>query len=189
MTNNSNINLELKNWYILRGDTKYGPYEYGVMINMFQNDEIQDYHYVWAPHLEAWQMVSECADFSKDRLELLIRDNPELRDAAAKREANRRDVKSPVLGHNGQIFFDGDCSSISQNGAMILINTPLLLPDDQIVLHFCASSTFPEGFKVLAQVVRKNFTKQRLNTKSALQYAVRFLQVQTDGMKQIKTLF
>jgi hypothetical protein len=189
MNNMGQINLELKNWYILRGDTQYGPYDYAVMIRMVQNNEIQDYNYVWAPHLETWLMLGECPDFSKDRLALLIRENETLRNEFSKREASRRDVRSPVLGHNGTTFFDGDCHSISQNGALILINTPLLLPEDQIVLHFCSSSTFPEGFKVLAQVVRKNFTKQRLNTKSALQYAVRFLQVQTDGLKQIKTLF
>lgn len=189
MTKIGQVNLELKNWHILRGDTKYGPYDYEVMIKMVQCNEIQDYHYVWAPHLEAWMMMGECPDFSKDRLALLIRENESLRNEMAKREANRRDIQTPVLGHNGTTFFDGDCSSISQNGALILINTPLLLPEDQIVVHFCASSTFPDGFKVLAQVVRKNFTKQRLNTKSALQYAVRFLQVQNDGLKQIKTLF
>jgi len=93
------------------------------------------------------------------------------------------------LGHNGTTFFDGECTSISENGALVLINTPLLLPDDQVVIHFSESVTFHNGFKVLAQVVRKNYTKQRLNTKSALQYAVRFLQVQTDGLDQIKNLF
>lgn len=187
--NLSNINLELKNWYILRGETQYGPYDYGVMIRMVQNNEIQDYNYVWAPHLETWQMLGECQDFSKDRLALLIRENEALRNEFAKREAARRDIQNPVLGHNGTTFFDGECSSISENGALILINTPLLLPEDQVVIHFTESETFKTGFKVLAQVVRKNFTKQRLNTKSALQYAVRFLEVQSEGMKQIKTLF
>lgn len=187
--NLSNINLELKNWYILRGDTQYGPYDYAGMIRMVQNHEIQDYNYVWAPHLEGWQMLGECADFSKDRLALLIRENETLRNEFAKREASRKEIKTPVLGHNGTTFFDGECTSISDNGALVLINTPLLLPDDQVVIHFASSEIFDQGFKVLAQVVRKNFTKQRLNTKSALQYAVRFLQVQTDGQKQIKGLF
>lgn len=184
----SQVNLELKNWYILRGETQYGPYEYGVMIRMVQNHEIQDYNYVWASHLEAWQMLGECADFSKDRLALLIRENEVLRNEFSKREAARKDIKSPVLGQNGTVFFDGECTSISENGALVLINTPLLLPDDQVVIHFNESSTFHNGFKVLAQVVRKNFTKQRLNTKSALQYAVRFLQVQPDGLSQITKL-
>jgi hypothetical protein len=122
-------------------------------------------------------------------LALLIRENENLRDEFSKREAARADIKSQVLGHNGTTFFDGECTSISENGALVLINTPLLLPDDQVVIHFSESVTFHNGFKVLAQVVRKNYTKQRLNTKSALQYAVRFLQVQTDGLDQIKNLF
>lgn len=186
--NYGQVNLELKNWYILRGETQYGPYDYGVMIRMVQNNEIQDYNYVWAPHLEGWQMLGDCADFSKDRLALLIRENQTLRNEFSKREAARLDISSPVLGHNGTTFFDGECTSISDNGALVLINTPLLLPEDQVVIHFSQSSTFHNGFKVLAQVVRKNFTKQRLNTKSALQYAVRFLQVQSEGTEQIRTL-
>ena len=183
------IDLESKHWYILCGDTQYGPYDYGSMIRMVQNNEVQDYNYVWAPHLEGWQMMGECTDFSKDRLALVIRENETLRREFSRRQAPRKDIRSPVLGHNGSTFFDGECTSISDNGALVLINTPLLLPDDQIVLHFAESELFDEGFKVLAQVVRKNFTRQRLNTKSALQYAVRFLQVQTDGVKRIKALF
>ncbi len=188
MSNLAHIDLETKNWYILRGETQYGPYDYAGMIRMVQNHELQDYHYVWAPHLETWQMLGECPDFSKDRMILLIKENETLRNEFSRREAQRKDIHSPVLGHNGSTFFDGDCTSISQNGALILINSPLLLPEDQVVIHFCASSSFPEGFKVLAQIVRKNFTKQRLNTKSALQYAVRFLQVQADGLTQIKSI-
>lgn len=187
--NLSNINLELKDWYILRGETQYGPYDYAVMIRMVQNNEIQDYNYVWAPHLDGWMMLGECPDFSKDRLALLIRENEALRNEFSNREAARKNIKTSILGHNGTTFFDGECTSISENGALVLINTPLLLPQDQVVLHFNSSKTFDQGFKVLAQVVRKNFTKQRLNTKSALQYAVRFLQVQSDGLKQIKGLF
>lgn len=43
----------------------------------------------------------------------------------------------------------------------------------------------PEPFNILCEIVRKNYSKQRLNVKSGLHYAVRFLQVSETGTAQL----
>jgi hypothetical protein len=43
----------------------------------------------------------------------------------------------------------------------------------------------PQPFNVLCEIVRKNYSKQRLNVKSGLHYAVRFLQVPEIGSVQL----
>jgi hypothetical protein len=172
-------------WYILRGEMKYGPYEYKSLITMIQTGELQDYNYVWAAHLENWCLVGEVADFSKDRLARLIQTKDHLSGSFKDRQADRVDVTTPVYAHNDHNFFDGHTLSVSENGALVLLNDPLLLPGQKIMLHFRESDQNPEGFNVLCEIVRKNYSKQRLNVKSGLHYAVRFLQVQDQGKTQL----
>lgn len=177
-----------QDWYILRGEMKYGPYEYGALIRMIQTSELFDYNYVWAPHMENWTLLGELHEFSKDRLARLIETQDHLSSAFIKRESPRMDVDIDVYAHNDTNFFDGKCKSLSENGALLLLNDPLLLPGQEILIHFRNGDNNPTGFNVKAEVIRKNFTKQRINVKSGLHYAVRFLQVQKSGQDQIKNM-
>ena len=56
------------------------------------------------------------------------------------------------------------------------------------MLHFRESEINTKSFNVLAQIVRKNFSRQRMNVKSGIHYAVRFLQTQEWGEEQLKHL-
>lgn len=172
-------------WYILRGEMKYGPYEYKSLISMLQSGELLDYNYVWAPHLENWTLVSDCQEFSKDRLCRLIETRDHLSGAFKDRKCPRVDLVVPVYAHNDHNFFDGHTLSVSESGALVLLNDPLLLPGQKVLLHFKNSENNPQSFNVLCEIIRKNFSKQRLNVKSGLHYAVRFLSVQDQGMVQL----
>lgn len=172
-------------WFILRGDMKYGPYEYKSLITMIQNGELYDYNFVWAPHLENWTLVGDLQEFSKDRLCRLIETKDHLAGSFKDRKVPRVDLVTAVYAHNDHAFFDGQTVSVSENGALVLLNDPLLQPGQHILLHFRTSDVNPESFNVLCEIVRKNYSKQRLNVKSGLHYAVRFLQVQEHGQAQL----
>lgn len=176
-------------WYILRGEMKYGPYEYGALISMIQTGELYDYNYVWSQHLDSWMLLGDVEEFTKDRLARLAQTQDPLAGAFIKRGSPRVEVNLDVYAHNNANFFDGKCLSISENGALLLLNDPLLLPGQEIVIHFRGhSKNNPTAFNVKAEIIRKNFSKQRINVKSGLHYAVRFLQVQKTGQDQIKNL-
>lgn len=172
-------------WYILRGEMKYGPYEYRSMITMIQNGELFDYNYVWAAHLDNWTLLGDLQEFSKDRLCRLIETKDHISGSFKDRKAARKDLVVPVYGHNDHNFFDGHTLSVSENGALILLNDPLLQLGQKILVHFRTSEVNPQTFNALCEIVRKNFSKQRLNVKSGLHYAVRFLQVQDHGKAQL----
>lgn len=175
-------------WYILRGEMKYGPYEYGALIHMIQTGELFDYNYAWAPHMESWMLLGDLPEFSKDRLARLIETQDHLSGAFIRRSSPRKEVDIDVYAHNDHKFSDGKCTSISENGALVLLNDPLLLPGQEIVIHFRNGENNTTGFNVKAEIIRKNFSKQRINVKSGLHYAVRFLQVQKSGQDQIKNM-
>ncbi|RYZ87108.1 MAG: DUF4339 domain-containing protein, partial [Proteobacteria bacterium] len=67
-----NAQAATNQWHILRGEMKYGPYEYSALLYMIQTGELYDYNYVWAPHMEGWALLGDMPEFSKDRLARLI---------------------------------------------------------------------------------------------------------------------
>lgn len=174
------------NWYILNGNLKVGPYDYKKMINMIQKNELMDYNYVWAPHLPKWSQVYSLPEFSKDRF-LLLQNSPEFKDAFIIRKNARVQNQIEIMGHNHVRFFDGVLTSISQEGGLFLINTPLVQIGDKIKLHLKTKSTADRSFNVEGVIKRKNFSRERLNSKSGLYYVINFVDLDPAGLDQIKT--
>lgn len=180
------MNQQETGWYVLIGDQKYGPYDYKVMIHMIQTNQLMDYNYIWAEHLSGWTQLSLVEDFSKDRFTVILQSESEYAKSFIPRKTTRAEVKIPLLGHNSTRFFDGELVSISENGGMCLINSPLVQVGDRLKLHIKPKDEESRSFNVEAEVIRKNFSKQRLNAKSGLYYAIKFNDIQNVGMVQIK---
>jgi hypothetical protein len=178
-------NTTCDQWFILRGEIKFGPFDYRSVIQMLQKSELFEYNYMWAPHLENWTLLGDLPDFSKDRFCRILESNDEMASAFTKRSSTRAEILVPIHGHDNQRYFDGHIISISKDGALVLLNDPLLVPGQKILLHFQESEKNQQPFNVFCEVVRKNFTKTRLNVKSGLHYVVRFLQLHEQGKNQI----
>ncbi len=174
------------NWYILHGNQKSGPYDYKKIINMIQKNEIMDYSYVWAPHLPKWSQVYSLKEFSKDRF-MLLRGHTEYQDAFVQRKNARVQTQVEILGHNNIRFFDGTLTSISTEGGLCLINTPLVQVGDKIKIHLKSNGHDKSPFNIEGVIIRKNFSQDRLNSKSGLYYVVSFSDLEPAGLDQIKT--
>ena len=153
---------------------------------MIQKNEIMDYSYVWAPHLPKWSQVYSLKEFSKDRF-MLLRSHPEYQDAFVQRKNPRVQTQVEILGHNNIRFFDGTLTSISSEGGLCLINTPLVQVGDKIKIHLKSKSQQESPFNIEGVVIRKNFSQDRLNSKSGLYYVVSFSDLQPAGLDQIKS--
>lgn len=180
------MNDNAKTWYVLVGTQKYGPYAYGRMIEMLQANELMDFNYVWADHLENWTPIYQLEEFSKDRFQLLLQSDSELQTSFTRRKGERVEKKVPFIGHNTVRFFDGELMSISENGALCMINSPLAQVGDNLKLHIQVEGAPELSFNIEAKIIRKMFAKKRLNSKSGLHYAIRFEDVQSKGLQQIR---
>lgn len=173
-------------WFVLLGDQKYGPYNYKTMIEMLQSNQLMDYNHVWASHLESWTPINQLEEFSKERFQLLLQKESDYLNSFIQRKSPRAEVNIPLIGHNSIRFFDGAVTSLSENGALCLLNSPLVQVGDNLKLHVKALDSSKMAFNIEAEVIRKNFSKQRLNSKSGLYYAIRFNDIQSVGLEQIK---
>ena len=114
---------------------------------------------------------------------MLLQKESEFLGAFTKRTNPRAEINIPILGNNNIRFFDGALVSVSEVGGLCMLNTPLIQVGDALKLHIKSPQI---SFNVEAEIIRKNFSKQRLNSKSGLYYAVRFHDIQTAGLKQIR---
>lgn len=174
------------NWYVLHGDQKHGPYDYGTIIQMLQNNQLMDYNYVWAPHLSNWSQIFSLPEFSKDRFDLILKSGGELQGSFIQRKNPRVATKINFLGHNNIRFFDGLIVSISEAGGLCLINSPLIQVGDKISIHVQPENSNEQAFNLEGVIIRKNFSVDRINAKSGLYYTVKFVDVQDAGVKQIR---
>lgn len=173
MTNNKH-NIQIQdNWYILRHNQKTGPFSYTQMIDLIQKDEVMDYQYIWAPHLEQWTIMAEVDDFSKDRLIRLIEKMPESFPFQERGEIRTHsDLK--VQAHNEIKFFDGQCLSLSKKGGLFLLNEPLLRFQTKVHIHIPTQDKCPMPLNIKGLVKSKKYSRVRLNSKSGLHYVILF---------------
>jgi len=52
------------------------------------------------------------------------------------RSCPRSSLSTSVYAHNDKTFFEGQTVSISEGGALITLNNPLLIPSEKILIHF-----------------------------------------------------
>jgi hypothetical protein len=171
-------------WHILKGETQYGPYSYSEMIKMMQTKMVFSFDYIWAPHMEAWTSLADVPEFSADRLSRLVEHNVHT-EAFNRRDHERVLCKLPVYVNDNQRLWQGVAENLSEGGALVMMENPLLLPGEVIHLHFRNTPTL-ECFNASAEVLTKRLTKQRIQHDTGIHYAVKFLQIGSEGKTQIK---
>lgn len=172
-------------WHVLKGETQYGPYTYEEMLSMMQNKTLFSFDFVWSPHLEGSMTMTDLGEFSADRISRIVEKSKD-NNVFSRRSTERAQCQFNVYIHNNIKFWTGTVESISTGGALILMENPLLLPGDQITIHFKRLSESTESFNAKGEILSKRLTKQKIEHDSQLYYAVKFDALQPQGEKIIK---
>ena len=172
-------------WFVLKGETQYGPYSYEETIRMLQNKHLFGFDYAWASHLTAWTPFADLHEFSVSRLSDLAQKNV-LENVFNRRQHERVLVNLPVYVHDQNKFWQGQAHNLSEGGALILMKNPTLLPGDLVHLHFRSRTLTETAFNVTAEILSKRLVKDRIQYNTGIHYAVRFLQKPEAGDQQIK---
>lgn len=174
-------------WFILKGETKIGPYTYEGMISLLQKNLVYDFDYVWASHMDNWAPISNLPEFSQDRI-LRIFEKSNVYKIFSPRGKERVFVKIPIYAHNEKQMWRGEVTSISEGGALILMDNPLLLPEDNITVHFKSSFEAQRPFLCLCSILSKKYLKDRIEHDTQIRYVVRFIGQTESGKKEISRL-
>lgn len=182
-----NNSLEETKWYVLKSSRKYGPFGYIEMIKMMQQKALFDFDYVWTQGLPSWTPVARLDAFSAERLAYLVENGDDaLRSSFVERRGPRAPVSVGLIIHNDNLLWRGRSISVSENGALILMENPLINPGQVVNIHFKRKDLTDEPFNASAEVISKKISKELMHTRSCLKYAVKFLSLNEDGKGTLK---
>jgi len=171
-------------WYLLRGEEKFGPYTYADLVSFLQKNKVFLHDYVWTQHLEAWSPIGELPEFSFERTARL-REKNEQTPVFEKRKHHRVYCDLGVYVNNQQNIYHAVIKTLSVGGALILIQNPLLYASDQLVISF-RETVFSKNLNLKSEIIQKRYTKERIQHDSWIFYTVKFLDTTKEAQDLIQ---
>ena len=174
-----------KEWFILKGDNRYGPFGYLEVIRMLQEKNVFEFDYVWNQTQSGWKRIADCEEFKPDQIKALKASGEQsVEEIFFRRRHVRARYGASLIVHNNKTVWRGESLEISAFGAGIVVDTQLLEPGQTVFLHFKPGDGVPP-FNALCSVVSKEAVK--MADQSKVRYGVKFTSISQNVQKAIKT--
>lgn len=176
-------NLSAQEWFVLKGENRYGPFALTELIKMLQEKSLFEYEYIWRSGMSNWQRVAEVDEFKPEK----IRELKEVKDMSEvffRRRHARAKYDGSIIVHDNKRVWKGRGIEISAGGAGLVIENSMLIPGQVLYLHFKPGDGVPP-FNAVCEVVSKRFLKGIKHQEQAIHYGVKFT---TIGDKAIGNL-
>lgn len=165
----------ISDWYVLKGENRFGPFTYTDLVKMLQQKVIFPFDFIWHSGLSEWQRAVEIKDFSSDEIRELFSRSKKKQDLFTERKFPRKEYLGPVLVHDNLSLWKGKGFEISRGGVGINMSNTLVVPGQRVFIHFGKYEQWP-AFNAVCEVVSKKF----VNDTSPVQYGLRFLSLTHD---------
>jgi len=166
---------EQPEWFILKGQNRFGPYSYFDIVKLLQSRSLYEYDYAWNPKLETWHLISELSEFSPDRIkELKSSSHPDLTEMFFRRRHARANYGASLIIHNGAQVWKGKSFEVSPGGAGIELENGQVQVGQTLNIHFKPGDDVPP-FNTKCEVVSVR-TLGKDKEKKVI-YGVKFLEL------------
>ncbi len=130
------------------------------MIRMLQEKSVFEFDFVWCQGLEAWKRIAEIPAFYADAIRKVF-DNTKANDTLFfRRHHPRNRYECEIIVHDNNRVWKGKAVELSEGGAGVIIENAMILPGQNIYLHF-KPGIITKPFNVLCEVVSKRYMKGR----------------------------
>lgn len=173
---------EVTDWYILKGEHRFGPFEYNGVIQMLQQKIVFPFDFVWHAGLENWARINSLPDFKAETLRFLLESKRD--QAFAKRQFQRLKVKTRVFVHDSVTLWKGQAHELSQGGLSVSLPSHLLIPGQKLKVHVKSDGKIP-AFNAECEVISKSFQPDPLRE---VEYGLKFLSLSAEAQDQLRKL-
>lgn len=161
---------EGEEWYVLKGENRFGPFTYLDVVKMLQQKVVFPFDLTWNAKLENWRRLIELKEFQTDTIRNLFSKSPQTKEVFASRRFPRKPFGGRVIVHDNLTIWKGEGCEISKGGVSINMSNSLVVPGQHVFVHFRQDGNWP-AFNAVCEVVSKKF----VNDHSPVQYGLRFL--------------
>lgn len=174
-------------WYLMKGDQRFGPFAYADVIRMLQEKIVFGFDYAWHDGLSGWKRVADIVEFQETSIRGLLKDKKAAKEVFLTRKFPRHAHSGKVVIHDQREWWSGQVLEISAGGAAVCIDNSLAVPGQQIHLHFKPHERFP-AFNAIGEIVNKKYVEDVKEKSTPLQYGVRFLSMSGAGKERLLDL-
>lgn len=173
----SKIQIPDDQWFILKGESRFGPYGFDEVVRMLQDRSLFEFDFAWCAKMENWKRIAEIGDFSPENLR-------HFEHLFIKRAHKRKKFEGTVLVHDNQKLWKGKGIEISEGGVGIVMNNSMILPGQTLYLHFKSMEGMP-SFNAVCEVVSKKFMGGVKTHDAAVQYGMKFKSLSAQAQKAV----
>lgn len=166
-------------WFVLKGEHRFGPFSYVDVVKMLQQKVVFPFDFIWHAGLQDWKRVATIEEFSPTYIRQLFEKSGKGSDAFAQRKFKRAKFNGRVILHDNLTLWRGEGFEISRGGVGVLMKNGLIVPGQQLHVHFNAFEDFP-AFNAVCEVVSKKF----VSDDSPIEYGLRFLSMSADAQEE-----
>lgn len=177
----ANISSDLSTeWYILKGENKFGPFSYTEVVKMLQQKVIFEFDFAWNAKMTAWQRIAEIGEFTEDKIKALKSTlMPEISEVFFRRRHRRVSYGGTILVHDNKTVWKGRGVEISSGGAGVVMENSMVVPGQVLYLHFKPGDGVPP-FNAVCEVVSKKFEDGVHEKNASVQYGLKFVNISED---------
>lgn len=167
-------NPMMSEWYVLKGENKFGPFSYIEVIKMLQEKVVFEFDFAWQKGMESWVRIAELREFCPEHIKKL-QDSlmPEIKNVFFRRKHPRVHFKAEILIHDNNHVWKGKAVELSEGGAGLIMENALVIPGQKLYLHFKPYIEIP-AFNAIAEVVSKKYVEGVKEQRAPICYGVKF---------------
>lgn len=174
----------ISEWFILKGENRFGPFGYHDVVRMLQQKVVFPFDLIWHAGLDNWRRVVELEDFHPDTIRSMYSNSKKKTEVFTERKFPRKAFTGRVVVHDNLSLWKGEGFEISKGGVGINMSNSLVVPGQHVFVHFRQHEGWP-AFNAVCEVVSKKFVSDA----SPVQYGLRFLslsqEVQDEFYKKV----
>ncbi len=167
-------------WFVLKGENRFGPFGYSELIKMLQQKVVFSFDFIWHVGMSDWMRVAEIDEFKPEAIRKLAQEQGQS-DLFFKRQFKRYSFEGRVFVHDNFKLWQGSGFEISQGGVGLRLTNALVVPGQQLTVHFSRYGEWP-SFNALCEVVSKKYVSDG----SPVEYGLRFLSVSPEVQDEFK---
>jgi hypothetical protein len=180
-----NIDVKTIEWYMLKGERKFGPFTYVELVKMLQDKSLYEFDYVWHAGLQTWHRIAELNEFTPEsirKLKSLTVSN--LTEVFFRRRHARVAYGGSLLVHDNAKVWKGTSVEIGAGGASIIVDNADFETGQKIYLHFKPADGLPP-FNATCEIVLKKPVVGSERGPSA-HYGLKFIEINQNMQKSIR---
>lgn len=178
-------------WYVSRGQQKFGPFSYLGVIKALQDKSVFEFDYIWTAGMDTWIRIAEHEKFATETIRTLLQNtvkSPELVEVFAQRKHPRLLLENDVLVHDNSSVSAGRMVEASVGGSGLIVKNSTLVPGQTVNVHFASIQGLP-AFNAVGEVVSKKYVRSARDRRAPIHYGIRFVKMDSAAELRVKNFF